>query len=110
MAVIGPSLKWLEQCFSSWGFSTEDGSFGTREISETTESLSPLRLSPQYLSSSICSAKAHGSSTVNGFQNDSRSEKEKLQQDYGGCGRPQVSFEDSVDGIRFRRLFSHDVD
>jgi len=110
MAVIGPSFKWLEQRFSSWVFSTEDGSFGTREILETTESLSPLRLSPPYSSSSIRSAKAHGSSTVNGFQKDSRAEKELLQQDHGGYGRPQISFEDSVDSIRSRRRFSHDID
>ena len=110
MVVIGPCLQWLEQCFFFWVFSTEDGSFGTREISETTESLSPLQLSLQYSSSSTYSAKAHGSSIANGLQKDLRSEKEMLQKDHGGCGCPQVSFEDSVDSIRFRRLFSHDID
>lgn len=64
----------------------EDGSFGTRETSETTESLSPLRLSPPYSLTSTCSAKEHGSSIVNGFQKDSRAEKELLQQDHGGWG------------------------
>ena len=107
MAVIGPSLQWLEQCFSSWVFSTEERSFGMREISETTESLSPLQLSQQYSSSSTCSVNAHQSSTANGFQNDSRSENELHQQDHGVCGRPQVSSEGSVNSIRLRRIFSH---
>ena len=107
MAVIGPSLQWLEQCFSSWVFSTEECSSETREVSKTTESLSSLQLSPQYSSSSTCSAKPHRLLTANGFQNDSRSGKELLQPDHGGCGRPQVSSEGS-DSIRFRRIFSHD--
>ena len=83
-------------------------SIGTREISETTESLSPSRLSAQHSSSPTCSAGAHPSSKANGIQNDSRSETELRRQYPGVCGRPQASFEGSVGSIRFRRLFSCD--
>lgn len=108
MAYIGPSLKWLDQ--RGWiSLSTEDDGFGKKEDSETSESLSPSHLSSQDLSSPSSSLKTHGSSTANDFQNDSIVEKELPQQDDEGCGRPQVSLEDSVNSIRHRRLFSHDT-
>ena len=110
MVAIGPSLRLLEQCFSFWGSSTEDGSCGMSEIQETTKSPSPSLLSPRFSSSSTSLVRAPGSSTAHGSLKDSRSGKEMLQNDHGGGGRPQDSFKDPVDSIRFRRLFSHDID
>ena len=110
MAVIGPSLKWLDEFSSSWVFSTEDGSFGTREMSETTDSLPPSPSSPQYSSFSTCPAIAQRFLTVIGSQNDSKSEKELPQKNHGDCGHPQVNFQDSVNMIRSRRLLSNDID
>ena len=63
MTIDEVKLKWLKQYFPSWVFSTQDGSFGSKKVFETTESLSRSQL-PQHLSSCTCSADAHGLSTL----------------------------------------------
>lgn len=88
MVAIGPHLKWLKDLFPSWVFATEHISSGPRETPEGTQSLS----SPRVLSQ------------------DSISESQSLNQDRGDLGRQQVSIEGSVESVRIRRQFSHDID
>ena len=103
MAGFGLRLKWLEYWVSSWVYSTEDGSFGWREATETTHYYTSSYLSSQHLSWPTRSVKPHQSSTASGVPNDSKSEKQLLDQDHGGCG--QVNLEDSFGSVRYRCFF-----
>ena len=111
MAVIGPILESLEQYCFSWGSSKEYPSSGPKKTLENTYSHSLVYESAQDLSSSTCLVNPDSSLIINTSPKDSRLDSQVLsQEDNGVCGHQQVNSKDSGHGIRFRRLFHHDID
>ena len=96
MAVIGPSLKWLEQHLFSPASSKDSSSSVERKITESSFSLPSVRLLPSYSPSSGCTAETKLLSTRNGFQKG-LSSGEGLKDDH------------EYDGIRFRRHYHQDI-
>lgn len=107
MVAIGPCLKWLEQHFVSGSFQRSIPVLDRETQQKLHNPYHPYecRRRTHYLH--LCSVKANESSIVHNSQNDSRVESQVLNQDRGLYGPQQLS---DVDSIRFRRLFSHDID
>jgi len=90
--------------------SKDSSSSGGKKTLEPLYSPFSVQFSPFYSLSPIYPAEVKLPLTRNGSQKDSRSGKEALKEDDGVHDLPQDNLEDSVNSIRFRRRFSHDID